>query len=45
MKKVTILKAAYGIFKNVIDKMVDHSCDEKTERQKELYCGIFHVML
>lgn len=28
-----ILKAAYDIFKDAIDKMVDHSCDEETERQ------------
>ncbi len=26
-----ILKAAYDIFKDAIDKMVDHSCDEATE--------------
>ncbi len=30
---VFIIKAAYGIFKDAIDKMVDHSCDEETERQ------------
>ena len=28
-----IIKAAYDIFKDAIDKMVDHSCDEETERQ------------
>lgn len=28
-----ILKAAYDIFKDAIDKMVDHSCDEETENQ------------
>ena len=28
-----IAKAAYDIFKDAIDKMVDHSCDEETERQ------------
>ncbi len=28
-----IVKAAYDIFKDAIDKMVDHSCDEETERQ------------
>ena len=30
---VFIIKAAYDIFKEAIDKMVDHSCDEETERQ------------
>ena len=30
---VFIVKAAYDIFKDAIDKMVDHSCDEETERQ------------
>ncbi|MGN0320965.1 MAG: cation diffusion facilitator family transporter [Lachnospira sp.] len=30
---VFIIKAAYDIFKDAIDKMVDHSCDEETERQ------------
>lgn len=28
-----IVKAAYDIFKDAVDKMVDHSCDEATERQ------------
>ena len=28
-----IVKAAYDIFKDAIDKMVDHSCDEETEKQ------------
>ena len=28
-----IAKAAYDIFKDAMDKMVDHSCDEETERQ------------
>lgn len=28
-----ILKAAYDIFKDAVDKMVDHSCDDKTESQ------------
>lgn len=28
-----ILKAAYGIFKDAMDKMVDHACDEETEAQ------------
>lgn len=28
-----IVKAAYDIFKDSIDKMVDHSCDEKTETE------------
>ena len=27
-----IVKAAYDIFKDAIDKMVDHSCDEETEK-------------
>lgn len=30
-----IVKAAYDIFKDAMDKMVDHSCDEATE--KEIY--------
>lgn len=30
---VFIVKAAYDIFKDAIDKMVDHSCDEETEKQ------------
>ena len=32
---VFIAKAAYSIFKDAMDKMVDHCCDEKTE--KEIY--------
>jgi cation diffusion facilitator family transporter len=28
-----ILKAAYDIFKDAMDKMLDHSCDEETEKQ------------
>lgn len=28
-----IVKAAYDIFKDAIDKMVDHACDEETEAQ------------
>lgn len=28
-----ILKAAYDIFKDAVDKLVDHSCDEETERR------------
>ena len=28
-----ILKASYDIFKDAVDKMVDHSCDEETESQ------------
>ena len=28
-----IVKAAYTIFMDAIDKMVDHSCDEETEKQ------------
>lgn len=30
---VFIIKAAYDIFKDAVDKMVDHSCDEETEKQ------------
>lgn len=30
---VFIAKAAYDIFMDAVDKMVDHSCDEETERQ------------
>lgn len=30
---VFIVKAAYEIFKDAVDKMVDHSCDEETEKQ------------
>ena len=30
---VFIAKAAYDIFKDAVDKMVDHSCDEETEKQ------------
>lgn len=30
---VFIVKAAYDIFRDAIDKMVDHSCDEETENQ------------
>ncbi|MCH5249151.1 MAG: cation transporter [Lachnospiraceae bacterium] len=30
---VFIAKAAYDIFKDAVDKMVDHSCDDKTEKQ------------
>ena len=29
---VFIVKAAYDIFKDAMDKMVDHSCDEETEK-------------
>ncbi|MEE1244037.1 MAG: cation diffusion facilitator family transporter [Frisingicoccus sp.] len=29
---VFIVKAAYDIFKDALDKMVDHSCDEETEK-------------
>lgn len=38
---VFILKAAYDIFLDSIDKMVDHSCDEDTE--KEIYDEIMKV--
>jgi cation diffusion facilitator family transporter len=30
---VFIIKAAYDIFKDAVDKMVDHSCDEETEEK------------
>ena len=30
---VFIVKAAFDIFKDAMDKMVDHSCDENTEKQ------------
>ena len=30
---VFIVKAAFDIFKDAIDKMVDHSCNEETEKQ------------
>ena len=30
---VFIVKAAYEIFKDAMDKMVDHSCDEETEKR------------
>lgn len=30
---VFIIKAAYDIFKDAIDKMVDHSCDDSTENK------------
>lgn len=36
---VFILKAAYDIFKDAMDKMVDHSCDEKME-QELLQCAL-----
>lgn len=28
-----IVKAAYDIFRDAVDKMVDHACDEETEAQ------------
>lgn len=38
---VFIMKAAFDIFKDAVDKMVDHSCDKDTEKQ--LYdCVIRH---
>lgn len=38
---IFIAKAAFDIFKDAMDKMVDHSCDEHTE--KEIYdCVIAH---
>ena len=30
---VFIIKAAYDIFKDAIDRMVDHSCDDRTEKE------------
>lgn len=30
---VFIVKAAFDIFKDAMDKMIDHSCDEETEKQ------------
>lgn len=30
---IFIVKASYDIFKDATDKMVDHSCDEETEKQ------------
>ena len=30
---VFIIKAAYDIFRDAVDKMVDHSCDEETEKK------------
>ncbi len=30
---VFIAKAAYDIFKDAMDKMVDHSCDDETEKE------------
>ncbi len=35
---VFIVKAAYDIFKDAVDKMVDHSCDEQT--QNEIYACV-----
>ena len=36
-----IVKAAYDIFKDAMDKMIDHSCDEETE--KKIYdCVLEH---
>lgn len=38
---VFILKAAYDIFKDAVDKMVDHACDAETvEAMRELISGI-----
>ena len=38
---IFIAKAAFDIFKDAMDKMVDHSCDENTE--KAIYdCVISH---
>ncbi len=44
-----IAKAAYDIFKDAIDKMVDHSCDEKTENELRYYIeqnqNVIHIDL
>ena len=44
-----IVKAAYDIFKDAIDKMVDHSCDEKTENELRHYIeknqNVIHIDL
>ena len=44
---VMIVKAAYDIFRDAVDKMVDHSCDEETERAiRELtlkHEGVMHI--
>ena len=37
-----IAKAAYDIFKDAIDKMVDHSCDGETEKEERNLCIILH---
>lgn len=34
-----IIKAAYDIFKDAVDKMVDHSCDEQTENEIRQVCA------
>ncbi len=34
---IFVVKAAYDIFKDAIDKMVDHSCDESTETKLRDY--------
>ncbi|MBR0514681.1 MAG: cation transporter [Clostridia bacterium] len=44
---VMIVKAAYDIFRDAVDKMVDHSCDEETENAiRELtlkHEGVEHI--
>ncbi len=44
-----IAKAAYDIFKDAIDKMIDHSCDEKTENELRHYIeqnqNVIHIDL
>ena len=44
---VMIVKAAYDIFRDAVDKMVDHSCDEETEKAiRELtlkHEGVMHI--
>lgn len=44
---VMIMKAAYDIFRDAVDKMVDHSCDEETENAiRELtlkHEGVAHI--
>lgn len=40
-----IVKASVDIFRDAMDKMVDHSCDEETEREiHDFVCGIEKVL-
>lgn len=42
---ICILKAAYDIFKDGFDKMVDHSCDSDTEQEiRDAALGVMGVM-